>query len=70
MSEKMLWSQDHMRSVRASKIRDFMVHESFKHDGWEVKGWYNINEHFYFGWFSTVEVAQAFLENLHKQIED
>ena len=69
----MLWNKDKTQSVRASKIRSFMI----AHPPWEtplqkiftVYGWYNDSESFHFGDFDTPSEANAFLTNIHKQIE-
>lgn len=74
----MLWNKDKTESVRASKIRSFSVYPQtdiissipFKtRTTYILRGWYNANEYFYFGWWDTKEEAQAYLEGLHKQIE-
>ena len=71
--DMMLWNKDRTQSVRASKIRNFMI----AHPSWDksdesiiaLYGWYNENEYFLFGVFNTPGEAQTFLANLHKQIE-
>jgi len=67
----MLWNQDKTESVRASKIRSFGVYEEPVHSitAFKLLGWFNANEYFYFGNWGTIQQAQMFLIDLHKQIE-
>ena len=74
MSEKMLWNNNHTESVKASKLRNISIYPD-RHTmlgeklHTEVKGWYNAQEYFDFGWFDTKEQAVYFVEQLNKQIE-
>jgi len=71
--EKMLWNKYKTASVRASKIREIMLTNFRDHRGkywYVVKGWFNANEAFSFGEFESEDEARAFIEALHKQIED
>ena len=72
--EIMLWNNDRTAVCKAGKIREIVVyhgrHESSNdrlHS--EVKGWYNKEEYFDFGWFNTEDEANKFMEELQKQIE-
>ena len=69
----MLWNKDRTQSVRASKIRNFaIVHPTWERQNqtiFAIFGWFNKDEYFLFGEFDTPSEAQAFLTNLHKQIE-
>ena len=73
----MLWNQDKTESVRASKIRSFRVYARPVYSvtaqdyisRFELLGWFNANESFYFGDWETKQQAQMFLADLHKQIE-
>jgi len=73
--EKMLWNKDKTKSVKASKIRSFSIVRGFttswstKGTWYEVLGWFNNEDYFNFGAFSTEAEARNFLEKLHKQIE-
>ena len=73
----MLWNQDKIESVRASKIRSFGIYLEavFSTDArgyinrFKLLGWFDDNESFYFGNWETKQQAQMFLMDLHKQIE-
>ena len=74
MKEVMLWNKDHTAAVRASKLREIVIYRDRRtaysdvpHT--EVKGWYNANEDFDFGWFKDIEEAEAFVKALNQQIE-
>lgn len=72
--EVILWNISKTASVKASKIRSFTIHKSpSMFDGgkifFEVEGWYNKDEYFYFGDFLTEAEAQDYLDKIHKQIE-
>lgn len=77
MADKMLWNKSHTDCVRASKIRSISIYPRVS---WvspivsnilhaEVKGWYNSNESFDFGWFNNEAEAQQFVNELNRQIE-
>ena len=69
-----LWNKDKTASVDSSKIREFTKYpfSNFSQDRtvYPVKGWYDKNECFEFGWFDTEVEALAFIENMHKEIEN
>ena len=78
MREAMLWNKDHTACSKASKIREIVIYPDRRSMSdsitspkvhTEVKGWYNANEDFDFGWFDTKGEAQAFVDNLNAQIE-
>ncbi len=76
--ERMLWDKDNLHCVKASKLRDIVIYpdrnyrnylgESKSHA--EVKGWFNDNEYFDFGWFYTTEQAKTFVDNINTRIEN
>ena len=75
INEKMLWNKDHTASVRASKLRNIVIYPDRRdmiggkvHT--EVKGWYNDNDYFDFGWFDNQLQATVFVEALHAKIEE
>jgi len=73
--EKMLWNRDHTQAVRASKLRCITVYhgrhsELSQKTHSEIKGWFNSNEDFDFGWFDTTEEANTFAEALTAKIEE
>jgi len=69
-----LWNSDKTASVVASKIREFTI--APVPPAWGapgaciLKGWYNSSEAFEFGWFNSVELARAFLKDIHKKMAD
>jgi len=66
----MLWDKERLHSVRAAKIREIGIYPSLGalDEGWEVKGWFNSNESFYFGFFPTEDEARFFVDGLHRLI--
>ena len=75
MKEKMLWNKERDASVKASKVREITISPEMRSafdsgkTHVEVRGWFNKNEDFIFGWFDTKEEATLFVEALHSQIE-
>ena len=73
MKEAMLWDKEGKNSVRASKVRNFSINSyTFTATGvekYELRGWYNSNEAFYFGMWDTEAQARMFLDGIHKHIE-
>lgn len=72
MAEAMLWNVARTESVRASKIRNFGIYPeqvTTTRKASKLLGWYNENEHFYFGFFETEDEARIYLRGLHEQIE-
>jgi len=73
MAEKMLWNRNRTASVRASKIREITVTETrmLNQDKgvYVVRGWYNHNECFTFGEWTTRSGANRWVNTLHKIIE-
>jgi len=69
--EKMLWSFDGLRSVRASKLREFRIEHQNTFDGenYTLRGYFNKTEYFEFG--SSVDKYEAlnFLNKIHELIE-
>lgn len=75
--DAMLWNQNKTESVRASKIRCFGIYPEHTGGAWppsedkfKLLGWFSKDEYFYFGLWDTEEKARAYLEGLHKQIEE
>jgi len=64
---KLLWNKEKTASVVASKIREICIYPRRTGNGgtiYEVKGWYNKNEYFYFGFFQTEKEAQEFIKKV------
>ncbi len=73
MADTMLWNNTHTGSVKASKIREIGIYDVTREfpsqqPKWKVLGWFNSNDNFHFGYFTTKEVALVFVENLHRKI--
>jgi len=65
---KMLWNKFKTASVSASKLKEINLYPCRETNGYEVLGWYNSNESFNFGQFTTEADARNFIDNLHLQI--
>jgi len=73
--EVMLWNKNHTSCCKASKIREIFIYPDRRSQfsdklHTEVRGWYNKNEDFDFGWFDTQDEAQAFVDDLNRQIQE
>ncbi len=64
MKDKFLWNARRNGSMRASLIRNFTIN-----DDHVVIAWVNDDESVKMGMFEDDVKAQAFLEDLHKQVE-
>ncbi|GAI52273.1 unnamed protein product [marine sediment metagenome] len=69
--EKMLWSTDGLRSVRASKLREFRIDHlnTFIGERFALIGMFNKTDSFEFGQFLIQEDAKASLMEIHDIIE-
>ncbi len=71
-----LWNKDKTESVRASSLRTIGIKKTGVRQGipeadqtpWEVKGWYDAVDYFYFACFVTVAEAKDFVNDLHTQM--
>jgi len=62
------WNKDRTGSVVLGKLKEFTIgNERANPDTgpFYVKGWFNSESHFMFGWFDTKEEAEVFLQNIH-----
>jgi len=64
----LLWNKEKTEAVSFSKIRNIAIRQTDSNI-FEVKGWYNDEEYFYFGWFATNEQAIEFVDNIKREIE-
>ena len=71
------WNKEKTKSVVLSKLKEFTISDRIvgltKPEGalsavydYEVRGWFNQENSFMFGSFTTNEEAVAFLESIHK----
>jgi hypothetical protein len=79
--EVMLWNNDRTQSVRASKIRSFMITSVLVkvnpvttagqqwNTVWRLTGWYNEEQCFTFGEYASQSLAEYILNKIHEQIE-
>lgn len=71
--EIMLWSNNHLRSVRSSKLRSFRIKDFVllgdTNKSYELIGQFNSKEEFSFGMFSTEEEAKDYLVAIHLILE-
>lgn len=72
MATRVAWNKDKTKSVVLAKLKEFTIaDEEYKgYTGttphWSVKGWFNKENYFDFGNFSTEDEARMFLETVHK----
>lgn len=73
MAEKMLWNREKSACCKASKIREITIMPTryLGTDGpmYEIKGWYNSSEGFWFGAYKTEGAARRFVNKLNAAIE-
>ena len=66
---KIAWNRKKMASVMLIKIREFTIAQNIQDKKYSVRGWFNKENFFLFGDdFETIEVAQEFLEDIHKKM--
>ena len=61
------YNLDKSKSVVLSKMKEFSI-EPYGDTEYILKGWYNKENSFIFGAFSSREKAQIFLEDIHKML--
>lgn len=62
------WNNDKTHSVVLSKLKEFSISPGIGNNNereWTVRGWFNAESYFSFGWFETKELAVNFLETIH-----
>jgi len=70
MKDKMIWNTKKTASVRISKLENITITVS-PDETFEVKGWFNNDESFYFGNFTFLDEAREYVEKeIHKQFEE
>lgn len=61
------YNKEKTHSVVLAKLKEFSISESFSSTRlqWVVRGWFNKDNNFCFGYFDTQEEAKAFLDQIH-----
>lgn len=62
------WNTDKTRSVALSKLKEFSIDDVPGANTYVVRGWYNKENYFSFGTFSTRKEAVVFLEEIHRNL--
>lgn len=65
--QKCAWNKDKTKSVVLAKLKEFTITYRQESDSivWLVKGFFNLENSFLFGEFSSEKEAQDFLESIH-----
>ena len=64
---KAFWNVTKTKSVVLAKLKEFSIDEAAGgFPGWIVRGWYNKENCFIFGNFTTRKEAEDYLEEVHK----
>ncbi len=66
---RIAWNRKKMASVMLIKIKEFTITQNTRDKKYSIKGWFNKENCFLFGDdFETIEIAQEFLEDIHKKM--
>lgn len=63
------WNVDKTRSVVLGKLKEFTLSDRLmlsQPPVWQVRGWFNLENSFLFGEFTSKEEAQEFLQTIHE----
>lgn len=70
MTTRVAWNKDKSASVVLAKLKEFTItnveYKGHQNATWSVRGWYNKENFFEFGTFSSEEEARSFLTDIHK----
>jgi hypothetical protein len=67
MRQGVAYNKEKTNSVVLAKMKEFSIIESYQSSKpqWVVRGWFNKENNFCFGYFDTEEEARAFLDQIH-----